>query len=985
MTITSNDASLQRSASVNDPTSPNRSKSYFVPEHAPIGQARASEQIFVPSVNYLKPSDGREQDPLERWKGSPLFNFGFGGHVVTTFPRQIPRMSAGQMVPLIKCAPGEVTIRSGKIIPLDEHVASFPGPLKSKGKKKDVLLWLEKSILRLEQQHVPVIPNQTPVDARKRHEEKILLWRLLHVLVQFDGVVDGNREVEKAVRQILSPELAFAGPPDQLSYRSTTRPRGISSASATRSAQATDAESIEALRRLLLEGEREKAVWHAVDKKLWGHAMLIASTLPRDIWKQVTQEFVRVEVRTTGENVEALAALYDVFSGNWEESVDELVPPSARAGLMMVSKNAAPGAAKNALDGLDRWRETLSLILSNRSTEDTKALLALGRLLAGYGRIEAAHICYLFSKAPGLFGGPDDPLASITLLGADHVKQPFDYARDMDSLLLTEVYDFAHSVFASSSASTAAPHLQAHKLHHAMVLAEYGFRDEAQQYCEVIFNTLKATTRPSPYYHSQLYSSLDDLSSRLRQAPKDGSSSWINKPSMDKVSGTVWNKFNQFISGEDSDAASTGSGKGLESEAGPFARIAGDTPSISRSQSPDLYGTYANGDVYAPPISAVPPQPLNSRYAPGGTYAPRKSLEQTSRPMPDAYRPNHVESIMQTDLRRQPSYSSLGSSSPDLSKKQLPDPHQQAPGVASTQLLTEPNNHSSTLPIKPKFPPQSSNPNPYSPSLSSSAPSFTQPNYLADAPKANPETLSAAQHLSPHSIEPFSPPFNARSPTYQAQRYPSLVRQRSPAYAPRSASLEPRTRSYQPSPVRSEKPLPASPQDHYEPQIPPEESSSPNTPPMPPHESVTSPYEPVSTMYEPPVLSSPPAQDEPPSPNPEPTSSYGYEPPSSGYEPPSYDPETQAGEESPVEEKSKKKPYLYDDDDDDEIAAKAAALKREEKARKDREADEAFKKAAEADGKFIFEHLQPFSCTDIFSINSKKGLPIRRLVQRLVA
>ena len=51
-----------------------------------------------------------------------------------------------------------------------------------------------------------------------------------------------------------------------------------------------------------------------------------------------------------------------------------------------------------------------------------------------------------------------------------------------------------------------------------------------------------------------------------------------------------------------------------------------------------------------------------------------------------------------------------------------------------------------------------------------------------------------------------------------------------------------------------------------------------------------------------------------------------------------------------MQEKPKKKSFIEDDDDD--FVARAAAVLKQEKAQKDREADEAFRKAAEADGKF---------------------------------
>jgi COPII coat assembly protein SEC16 len=95
----------------------------------------------------------------------------------------------------------------------------------------------------------------------------------------------------------------------------------------------------------------------------------------------------------------------------------------------------------------------------------------------------------------------------------------------------------------------------------------------------------------------------------------------------------------------------------------------------------------------------------------------------------------------------------------------------------------------------------------------------------------------------------------------------------------------------------------------------------------------------------------------------EPTSSYE---PSSSYEPPAYqgssyqpyEPEPEQQVQKPEEHEGKeelepkKKSYMDDDDDDDEdLMARATALKNEAKVKADRETDEAFRKAAKADGK----------------------------------
>ena len=654
-------APYPRSASVLEPTSPRMGDS--PPRVTLPAKATRHSRGFSQSLNFILPNDGREHDPLQRWRGCPIFHFGFGGAAVSCFPRQVPRYNAGHVLPMIKSSPGEVKVRNIKeIAPLPEYLVKYPGPLKSKNKKKDVLSWLTERIAVLEKGSWLPTPSNTLPDPRKRYEEKLLLWRTVKIFVEFDGNLDGKDVAVKAIRNIVSPELAVSESQDS-SRGVGVDLVGISSRHGPRAAEPIDVDALEELRQNLLLGEREKAVWHAVDKRLWAHAMLISSTMSKEIWKQVAQEFVRQEVKTVGENTESLAALYEVFAGNWEESIDELVPPSARAGLQMVSKAASAGPTRNALDGLDRWRETLGLILSNRSPGDNQALFSLGRLLAGYGRIEAAHICYLFSRGSGLqinFGGVEDPQTNITLLGADHFTQPFDFSRDEDAIMLTEVYEFAVSVLAGQP-HMSMPHLQAYKLHRARTLAENGFRTEAQQYCDAIGTTLKSTTKMSPYYHNYLFAAVDELSLRLRQGPGDASSSW--KPSMEKVSGSVWAKFNSFVAGDDSDAASTGSVKN-DGDFGPFAKVSG-TPTISRAGSTsDLYGAYGGNQTFN--------APSNSRYAPNSQsqYAPRTSLDLPGRSSQESSRSSPYAPFNNT--QRRSSYEPTASASSSYAPQSQP-------------------------------------------------------------------------------------------------------------------------------------------------------------------------------------------------------------------------------------------------------------------------------------------------------------------------
>jgi hypothetical protein len=602
---------VQRPASVHAPRSPTKAVNPYSVSHSTQSARETPEKVFIP------PTDGQELDPLHRWKGAPIFKFGFGGVVNSCFPQHIPRYAAGQMVPMFKASPGEARVRQLKdLLPSDSSIVRYPGPLRTKSKKKDVIAWLSSRIAAMENEGIPNSLQSDPI-SYKRHDEKILLWKIIRLLVEYDGALEGTDEIQKTLRSIISPSL-------QASESDTIRAGDTHSGlyqptSGSTQTDAVDGRLLELIRNDLLIGEREKAVWRAVDDRLWGHAMIL-SVLDKPLWKQVVQEFIRREVRSAGQNIESLAALYAILSGNLEESIDELVPPAARIGLQMVSKAVGQGPTKNAFDGLERWRETLGLVLNNHSQDDHRALFSLGQLLSSYGRTEAAHICHLFARVSSsgpVFGGIDDSQVPIVLLGTDHRQFPSTFSHDEDAILLTEIYEFATSVLAGNPAAIL-PYLQSFKLQHAYNLAEKGSRGDAQQYCEAIAAILKSTTRPSPYYHQRLFTEVDELATRLRQAPSDGSSSWISKPSMEKVSGSMWAKFSSFVAGDESDAASNGSGK--DADVGPFAKVAGTPPTMSRSPSvSDLYGSYST----AQPVSNT-----SSRYAPTNHVALSSSPEQ---------------------------------------------------------------------------------------------------------------------------------------------------------------------------------------------------------------------------------------------------------------------------------------------------------------------------------------------------------------------
>lgn len=805
---------------------PSASSGTFVQE-APTTVRVSSHQrrrTITQGLEFVRPADSRAADPLERWRGCPIFHWGLGGSILLHFPQQVPRYGTGHGIPTIQCNPGEVTVHSIKALnPLSQSLSSFPGPLKGKSKKKDVSGWLEATIKSMAAElESSNLDNLLPSDLRQRKEEMILLWKVMQILVDHSGVLEGNSEVNEAVARVLA---------DSEPTNSMTLPIQEKLTHAIHQGDHASPQAIQEIHSNLLQGEREKAVWYAADQGLWAHAMLISSTLRKDVWKQVIQEFARQDVKKAGESTESLAALYQVFAGNWEESIDELVPPSERAGFQMVRKDTV-NPARNALQGLERWRETVRLIVNNRSNEDHRALHALGKLLASYGRPEAAHICFLFAGSLSKFGGADDPQTDIVLLGADYLNQKLDLDLNLDAILLTEIYEYALTL--TSSSAPTMPYLQVFKLRHSILLAENGYRNEALQYCDAISAAIKATPRPSPYYHPNLITQLDDLSKRLSKSPKDSSSSWIPKPSMEKVSGSMWAKFNSFVAGDDGEKTPENTNIGASDSVGPLTSLTGTPPNVPLQAANNIHPIYSSNPQQTQ--SFVPP--AISRYTPVSSQINPSSIHTS----PSGLAPQ------------------LRGASPSQSYQ---------PGSQSTTVAT--------VPLNPQVSHDIASPYPFN---------STQPP-LHNVPIV-PQTPGIRG--SNIGITPMSVDVTEQIPLQTTSRFDDSRK----SYFPDGNKLNHSGKNT----------------NHMDEQVNSMESDS---------------------GYQ---------------------STAGYIPPSSSYEPPSYQPYVpQPDDEKEQPRESRKAKSMVEDDNDDDLMQRAAALTKEQKSQADKVADDAFRKAAEADGK----------------------------------
>lgn len=330
--------------------------------------------------------------------------------------------------------------------------------------------------------------------------------------------------------------------------------------------------TVSKLSALLLRGDRESALRLASERKLWAHALIIASRISPQSWTTVVNEFALTELHVQSEASESLKFAYQSFVGGAPQSTaTPIIRKHANTSLVIGESSDYP---------LRNWRKSLAGILNNRGVSDDLAIASLGKALSARGDVYAAHFCYLMCSQPSL-GPVDDPRAVYSLIGLRDIAGPWTSDRN-EAVVLSEIYEFSASL--AQPKSLGLPHLLAFKLQRALLLTEAGFAPAAKRYCDGITGALKILPKNSTHLHHVLVEQLRDLSHRLDQSVGEGNSSWIGsklaKPKMDNIWGSLEGKFSKFVAG-DSVEEPIGEDGSLR---GPFAKLA-QTPALSRVQS----------------------------------------------------------------------------------------------------------------------------------------------------------------------------------------------------------------------------------------------------------------------------------------------------------------------------------------------------------------------------------------------------------------
>ena len=279
--------------------------------------------------------------------------------------------------------------------------------------------------------------------------------------------------------------------------------------------------------------------------------------------------------------------------------------------------------------------------------------------------------------------------------------------------------------------------------------------------------SITAQTKRSPYHHPLLEAAVDDLNRRLKQAPKGESSSWISKPSLNTVSDSMWNRFNKFVAGEEGEENGVAKVTEPGTESGPFARIAGGTPTISPSPSTtnfDIYQNNAAGYPASPAQAIVPGTRSSSRYAPTSppTMGGPASHEPVSSYIPAPLSSNEYGRSSPEALRTHTdSYGASG--------VYAPQSHYAPTSYSPNQSISTPSLQPSALPIPEPTSEEPPTGSPFVPYGAPTAHSFTEaePN---ETQASDAFTGGNSYQPSPNSYDP--PSYGYEPPSLSATTVP---------------------------------------------------------------------------------------------------------------------------------------------------------------------------------------------------------------------
>jgi hypothetical protein len=304
------------------------------------------------------------------------------------------------------------------------------------------------------------------------------------------------------------------------------------------------------LQLLLLTGQRKEACLLAMEKKLWSHALLLASfdmaTYHLVVGRFATEQF---------SDGSPLQSLYLLFAQQPNLLFRGIAGPDGKGmdGTVIEGPHLPVFNSPSTPPLLRHWRSSLSIFLSNPTPNDKQVLTTLGDTLwQNYQLQHAAHTVYCLAGhglGPEIPGSLPSalPLGRILLLGADHRKHMRTFATPA-AIQRTEVWEYTRQLAAMVQGQAQgcspvpfvglSPAFTLFKLHYAYQLAEVGLNQRALMYVEhltAIVQSHSKSGKGSLSFPLSFLSSLESLDHRLRENLNKAAGPGIGKKLVNKL------------------------------------------------------------------------------------------------------------------------------------------------------------------------------------------------------------------------------------------------------------------------------------------------------------------------------------------------------------------------------------------------------------------------------------------------------------------
>jgi len=342
---------------------------------------------------------------------------------------------------------------------------------------------------------------------------KKLLWRLLALMIRQNGQVLGTDIAE------LLLEGYDDGTSETESFSMVQDPM-------------IDSEKgmLSKFRDLMLYGRQQEALEFAVQNKLWGHALFLASKMGDVISNNVMVRFYNDLTMS-----DPLQTAYQFLSGNVPSavhSVAEWISPEIDDAVENKSwKSWRPHVAMMISNSMnlrsdDYQRErSASIAEETQKSHENHALIETGNSLLNVSMKQAADLCYLIAGVEPstlMMDGSRPKDSKIILLGQDHstfniFTENISFKRfaNVESIMLTEIWEYATSL-SKPSEQTHFKSIIIFKLLLALELYERNSFQKSQKYLEIITDQLLKIPEEDLISHRRLIMASSQLGYALR-------------------------------------------------------------------------------------------------------------------------------------------------------------------------------------------------------------------------------------------------------------------------------------------------------------------------------------------------------------------------------------------------------------------------------------------------------------------------------------